>query len=133
MAGKTPEPLDPKGIPFCVYSHPGVAGVGWTEQGAAAQGMEVKTALFPFRNIGMAAVVGEKEGLLKAVVSKKDDTILGLHILGEGAWDLAGEAVAAVTHGFKVSQLAKVVHPHPALCEVFGETADLLEGFPVHY
>lgn len=133
MAGRSPEPLNLLAVPFCVYCHPGVAGIGLSEGEAKKRGLEVKAAAFPFRSIGMAAVEGEKEGFVKIVAEEKKGTIVGIHLLGEAAWNLAGEGVAAITHRFTLEDLCRVLHPHPSLCEVFGEAAELLEGFPIHF
>ena len=71
-------------IPLCIFTHPEVASVGFTEKEAKAKG-EIKIGRFPFRSNPKAVISGETDGLIKVIASRENDTIVGVHIIGPEA------------------------------------------------
>jgi NAD(P) transhydrogenase len=81
------ETIDPL-PPFAVYSIPEVAMVGLTEEAARAQGVDHEVGRGWFAGNAKATISGFTEGLVKLVFRRQDKTLLGAHILGEGASEL---------------------------------------------
>jgi NAD(P) transhydrogenase len=81
--------------PFGVYSLPEAARVGFTEEGAAAQGIEYEVGRGWFANNSRATIAGATDGLVKLVFRKDDRKLLGVHVLGDLAAELVhlGQAV----------------------------------------
>jgi dihydrolipoamide dehydrogenase len=75
---------------------------------------------------------GASEGLAKLVYDAESRVILGVHLVGSGVSELAGEAAALVEFYATVDDLALVVHPHPTLSELFVELAEAALGRPTH-
>lgn len=118
-------------VPACVYTYPEVASVGMTEDSAKHAGISAKVGRFNFRNNGRALTLGEREGFVK-VVADKDNTIIGGQILGANASEMISELTLAITLKAKASDLADMIHPHPALNEAIWEACGDLLGRAIH-
>jgi dihydrolipoamide dehydrogenase len=115
-------------IPRCIYSHPEVASVGLTEAAARAQGRTLKIGKIPFQAIGKAHVYGDPSGFAKVVADAHSGDILGVHLIGAHATDLISEAALALVVNATPWEVAQVVHPHPTLSEIMGETMMAVDG-----
>ena len=103
-----------KAVPSCIYTNPEVASVGMTEDAARQAGLSVKVGRFNFRNNGRALTLGEREGFVK-VIADQENTIIGGQILGVNASEMISELTLAITLKAKATDLADMIHPHPAL------------------
>ena len=118
--------------PNCTYTDPEVASVGLTEKKAKERGHDVKIGKFPFTANSKARILGEAGGLVKYVVDKKYDEILGLHIVGPKATELIVEGCIALEHEATAESVAKTVHAHPTLAEAMMEAAEDALGHSIH-
>ncbi|WP_417899691.1 dihydrolipoyl dehydrogenase [Bacillus haimaensis] len=132
IANENPAPIDYSMISKCVYSSPEVASVGYTEEEAKEKGFEVKTGKFSFRAIGKALVYGESDGFVKLVVNKKNDDILGVHMIGPHVTDMISEAGLARVLDATPWEIGHTIHPHPSLSEAIGEAALAVDGKAIH-
>ncbi|HUU30187.1 MAG TPA: dihydrolipoyl dehydrogenase [archaeon] len=119
-------------VPSCIYCQPQVASVGLTEAAALQAGHEVSVGRFPFRPLGKALALGERDGFVKAVVDKKSGKLLGMHILGPEATELIPEAVFAKYTGASAEEMHHAVHPHPTLSEALAEAVSAATGAAIH-
>jgi dihydrolipoamide dehydrogenase len=124
--------MDYSVVPQCIFTLPEVASVGLTEQEAASQGQEVEIGRFPFRANAMAAIVGEKRGLVKVVSDAKYGQILGVHIIGPQATCLIAEAVTAMKLESTVDDILATIHAHPSLSEAVWEAAADVQRRAIH-
>lgn len=109
-------------IPSVCFTSPAVASVGPTASRLREAGIEAGEASATFRSNGYAMAIGEPDGIAK-IVTGPDGTILGCSICGPHAADLIGEAALAVSCGLTINDLARTVHPHPTLSEIFTAAA----------
>lgn len=128
IAGKPCKQLDLNHIPSCVYCSPETAMVGLTEEQARATGRDVGTGVFDLTGNGKALTMGENRGFVKIVFDKATDEILGFHVIGPRATDLAAEAAAVMECEGTVAELAHTVHPHPTVSEAVMEAAHMCHG-----
>ncbi|MBN1862363.1 MAG: dihydrolipoyl dehydrogenase [Dehalococcoidales bacterium] len=119
-------------VPQCIFTLPEVASVGITEQEAASQGLAVAIGRFPFAANGMAAIVGERRGLVKIISEPKYGQILGVHIIGPQATCLIAEAVMAMKLESTVDDILATIHAHPSLSEAIWEAAADVQGRAIH-
>ena len=75
--------------------------------------------------------MGETEGLVK-IVAERDGPILGVHIAGPWATELLAEGYLSVNWEATAEDLGLLIHPHPTLSELFGESALALTGRSLH-
>jgi len=118
-------------VPACIYTNPEVASVGITEDAAKRAGIPVKVGRFNFRNNGRALTLGEREGFVK-IIADQDNIIIGGQILGSHASEMVSELTLAITLKAKASDLADMIHPHPALSEAIWEACGDLLGRAIH-
>ncbi|MGZ4797165.1 MAG: dihydrolipoyl dehydrogenase [Acidimicrobiia bacterium] len=118
-------------VPWGIYCHPEVAFAGLTEQAAIDRGHDVVTSVHRFVGNGRALIIGEPDGVVK-IVSERDGPILGVHIAGPWATELIAEGYLAVNWEATADDLGALIHPHPTLSELFGESALALTGRSLH-
>ncbi|HET7627484.1 MAG TPA: dihydrolipoyl dehydrogenase [Bacillales bacterium] len=133
MCDQNPQPIDETLVPRCVYSRPETASVGLTEKQALDQGYDVKIGKFPFAAIGKALIYGESDGFVKLVSNKKNDDLLGVHMVGPHVTDMISEAALARVLDAASWEVAETIHPHPSLAEIIGEAALAVDGKAIHY
>ncbi len=122
MAGE-PGHVNYDAIPGIIYTHPEVATVGKTEQQLKDAGIPYKKGKFPFMANGRAKAMGETDGMVKILAHAETDRILGFHVVGAHASDLAAEGAVAIEFSASAEDLARSVHAHPTLSEIIKEAA----------
>ena len=136
ILGERMVPVDYSRVPWAIYCHPEVAFAGLTEAQAKAAGIEVVTKKDPFGGNSRARIIGDTEGLVKVIATKRPDgsagPILGVHMAGPWATELLGAGYLAVNWEATPAEVAQFLQPHPSLSETFGETVLALTGRGLH-
>ncbi|WOJ96016.1 dihydrolipoyl dehydrogenase [Congregibacter brevis] len=131
IAGK-PAQVNYDCIPSIIYTHPEIAAVGRTEQELKSDGVPYKAGTFPFAASGRALAANDSEGLVKIISHAETDRILGCHIVGPSAADLAQQVLIAMEFGSSTEDLALMVFGHPTLSEAVHEAALAVDGHAIH-
>jgi dihydrolipoamide dehydrogenase len=137
LGGLPVVPIDYRGVPRVTYSHPEVASVGYTEQGAKDAGFEVVVESFRLQVLGRAAMA-KASGIVKLVAEADDDAdggagrILGIHIVGPRATDLISEGQLIYNWEALPTDVAQLIHAHPSFGEAIGEAHLALAGRALH-
>ncbi|PKC51711.1 hypothetical protein RhiirA1_356307, partial [Rhizophagus irregularis] len=124
--------VDYLAIPAVCFTDPEMATVGYNEEQAKAEGLEVNVAKFPFAANGRALALNQTEGFVKLVARKEDGLLVGAQIVGAGASDMISELCLAIEGGMTAEDVSLTIHPHPTLGEITMETAEVLLGNPIH-
>jgi dihydrolipoamide dehydrogenase len=132
MLGEEPTPIDYTKVPWGIYCHPEVAFCGLTEEQAKAQGVDVTTSVHRFAGNGRALIIGDSDGLVKIVADKATGVLLGVHICGPWATELIAEGYLSVNWEATGADIGALIHAHPTLSELFGESALALTGRMLH-
>ena len=119
-------------VPSAVFTFPEVASVGMSEEQVKEKGLEYEVGKFQFSGNGKALTMNNAEGMIKVIVSKDKQRILGVHIVGPNASDLLTEAALAMRGEFTVEEVANTMHGHPTLSEAFEEALTLTLGRGIH-
>ena len=106
-----------------LFTQPQVASVGLTAREAKAAGYDVVVGSAPLSMNPFGMIVAEKEGLVELVADKELGELLGLHIIGTAAAEMAGQGVLALQMEATLEDLAKASFPHPTLSESVAEAA----------
>jgi len=131
MAGHEGPPMSYDNIPSCTYTQPQVASVGLTEAKAKERG-PVKVGRFPFRALGKALAINEKEGFVKLVFDAKHGELLGAHLIGSEATEMIAELGIARALETTNLELHRTIHAHPTLAEAVMEAAGDAFGECIH-
>lgn len=118
-------------IPSVVYTWPEVAGVGLTEEAAAAKG-EIKVGKFPMAGNSRAKTNHEPDGFVKIIADAKSDRVLGVWSIAVPAGTMIAEAALAMEMGATSEDIAYTCHAHPTHSEAIKEAAMAVRGKAIH-
>ncbi|MDE5793924.1 MAG: dihydrolipoyl dehydrogenase [Muribaculaceae bacterium] len=105
-------------VPSAVFVVPECAMVGLTEEACKAQGIEIRKGLSFFRANGKALAMGEPDGICKLIFRKDDDRLIGAHIMGVEAADLAQQCADLMNAEMTLEEIQNVIFGHPTVSEV---------------
>ena len=111
-------------IPWCTYTDPEIAHVGYYEAEAKAAGLQVSTITESLSHVDRAILDGENEGLARVHYESKSGKILGGTIVARHAGEMISELTLAMTTGQKIGALASTIHPYPTQAEVLKKIGD---------
>jgi len=106
--------------------------VGQNEQQLKEAGIDYNVGTFPFVASGRALAANDSDGLVKILADAKTDRVLGCHIIGPSAADLAQTVVVAMEFSTSAEDLGLTVFSHPALSEAVHEAALAVNGHAIH-
>ncbi len=115
--GKTPRSADHIHVPSAVFAEPELATVGLSEMKAREQGFALDVYRTGFRPLKATLSGRATSILMKLVVDSKTDSVLGVHVVGEGAAEMIQMAAIAVRMGAKKSDFDATVALHPTAAE----------------
>lgn len=114
--------VDYNSIPSVIYTNPEVAAVGETTESAKAKGMNVEIKTVPLSYSGRYLAENEGgKGIMKVIVDKDHNKIVGFHMIGTYASELIFGAAMMVGKEMRLSEIQKFVFPHPTVGEVIRE------------
>lgn len=105
-------------VPSAVFTTPECGMVGLTEQQCKTSGIEFTTGTSFYRANGKALAMAESEGLCKLIFSKEDGRLLGAHVMGAQAADLAQQCADLMACGATRDRICDTVFSHPTISEL---------------
>lgn len=105
-------------VPSAVFVVPECGMVGLTEDACKAQGIEIRKGQSFFRANGKALAMGEPDGLCKLIFRKDDEKLIGAHIMGVRAADLAQQCADMMNAGMTLEGIENIIFGHPTVSEV---------------
>ena len=100
-----------------VFAQPPAASVGVTERGASAAGHDVVIFRARFRPMRYALSGRDEHVMIKLVVDRVSDRVLGLHVVGPDAPEIVQAAAIAVTMGATKRDFDRTFALHPTTAE----------------
>jgi glutathione reductase (NADPH) len=113
----TPSPVDHSFIPTAVFSQPEIGTVGLTEAAARAQYGEVDIYKSVFRPMKYVMPGREERMLMKLVVDAASGRVLGCHIIGPEAAEMAQLLAIPLRMGATKADFDATMALHPSLAE----------------
>ncbi len=117
LFGNRPTPIKHHLIPTAVFSQPACAAIGLTEPAAREAGHDVTIFRARFRPMRYALSGRDEQVLIKVVVDKKTDRVLGVHLVGPDTPEIVQAVAIAVTMGAKKADLDRTFALHPTTAE----------------
>ncbi|HUS28077.1 MAG TPA: FAD-dependent oxidoreductase [Kofleriaceae bacterium] len=115
--GGKPTPIKHEHIPTAVFCQPPLATVGLGEPAAIAAGHDVQIFKARFKPMRYALSKRDEHVLIKVVVSRANDAVLGVHMVGPDAPEIVQTAAIALTMGAKKADLDRTFALHPTTAE----------------
>lgn len=104
-------------IPTAVFAQPPLAQIGMTEAQAHDAGHEVVVYRSKFKPMRYALSGRDEQVLIKLVVSRTTDKVLGLHMVGPDAPEIVQSVAIAITMGATKADLDRTYALHPSTAE----------------
>ena len=115
--GGKPTGVDHSNIPTAVFSQPEIGTVGLTEDEARDQFAAVDIYKTSFRPMKATLGGGEEKIFMKMIVDADTDRVLGVHVMGHDAGELAQVLGVAVKMEATKAQFDATVAVHPTAAE----------------
>jgi dihydrolipoamide dehydrogenase len=110
-------------VPWAVYGLTEAAGVGLTEQEAAARGIGIRKASLPMRVSGRFAAENTfaGQGAVKVIADAANGKILGVHAVGAYAPEFIWGGAVLIEQELRIEEVKQLIFPHPTVCELIRE------------
>src|SRR5690554_2701403 len=120
FGGRADSKLDYRDVPFVVFSHPPLGGIGLTEVQAREQhGGAVQAYRSSFRRMLQPRAERPLRSLFKLVCVGAEQRVVGIHAFGEAADEILQGFAVALKRGITLSDLHDTVAIHPTSAEEF--------------
>jgi glutathione reductase (NADPH) len=117
LFGGRPTPVHHEHIPTAVFAQPAAATVGLTEPAALAGGREIEIFRARFRPMKYSLSGRDEHVLIKLIVEKSTDRVLGLHMVGLDAPEIVQAAAIAITMNATKADFDRTFAMHPTTAE----------------
>lgn len=104
-------------IATAVFTTPEIGTVGVTEAAARAKSIDIDVYRTLFRPMKHVLSGRDERTVMKLVVEKATDRVIGVHILGEDAGEMIQAVAIAVTMGATKADFDRTVAVHPTAAE----------------
>jgi glutathione reductase (NADPH) len=116
LFGKGPRLVDRTGVPTAVFSQPPVGTVGLTEGEARARGA-IDVYVSSFRPMKHTLSGRDERTMMKLVVDRATDRVLGVHVVGPDAPEIVQGVAIALRAGATKAIFDETIGIHPTAAE----------------
>lgn len=113
-------------VPSAVFTLPECGMVGKTEDECKAEGLDIMIGQSFFRANGKSLAMNEPDGLVKLIFRKDDERLVGAHIMGVEAADLAQQCCDLMNRDVTLREFRQIIFSHPSVSEVLMAAANSL-------
>ncbi len=117
--GNRPRQANHANVPSAVFSQPPVGTVGMTEAEAGKAGHAVDIYRSEFRPMKQTLGGGSERAMMKLVVDRETDRVLGAHMVGADAPEIVQGVAIAIKCGATKADFDATVGIHPTAAEEF--------------
>jgi glutathione reductase (NADPH) len=119
LFGKRALSIDYENVPSAVFSQPPIGTVGLTEFEARRRFGEIDIYKSNFRPLKHTLGGREERSLMKLIVDRKTDRVVGCHMLGTDAGEIVQGLAVALQCGATKAQFDATIAVHPTAAEEF--------------
>jgi glutathione reductase (NADPH) len=117
LFGKRPTAIKHHLIPTAVFAQPPAAAVGMSEAAARAAGIDCSIHRARFRPMRYSLSGRDEHVMIKLLVDRANDRVIGVHIVGPDAPEIVQAAAIAVTMGATKADFDRTFALHPTTAE----------------
>lgn len=114
-------------VPACIFTRPEIAVVGISEQQAKEQGIRTAAGKAVLYSNARTLISGTGRSFMKVIADKEDGRILGASLMCSHATEMISELSEAIDNGLTVSQMLRVIRPHPTFHETLTDALEDLD------
>ena len=119
LFGSAGKSVDYRNIPTAVFSQPEIGTVGMTEVEARDKGIDVVIFRSTFTPMKQSMAGHKEKCLMKLVVDRDSDRVLGAHMVGPDAGEIIQGIAIAINMGATKAQFDQTIGIHPSAAEEF--------------
>jgi glutathione reductase (NADPH) len=119
LFGDTPRSPDHEYVPAAVFSQPPVGTVGLTEEEAAEKFEAIDVYRSSFRALKHTLTDGKERTMMKLIVDRASDRVVGLHMVGPEAGEIIQGFAVAIKAGATKADFDATIGVHPTSAEEF--------------
>ncbi len=108
-------------VPFCLFTDPELARIGFSEREARARGIHYRLAKLPMAHVLRTHTLSETRGFMKALVEPDGEKILGFTAFGPEAGEVMAVVQVAMAGRLPFTVLRDAVLAHPTMAEGLGD------------
>ena len=117
--GDAEKVMDYAFIPTAVFCQPNIGTVGLTEEETKARGIDIDVYLSDFKPMKHTLSGRDERTLMKMIVDKSSDRVIGLHMVGPDAGEICQGMAVAMKAGATKADFDSTVGIHPTAAEEF--------------
>jgi NAD(P) transhydrogenase len=110
---------NPSFYPYGIYTIPEISFIGKTEEQLTEEDVPYEVGVAYYREIARGQIRGDTTGRLKIIFHRETHSLLGVHIIGEGASELLHIGQAVMALGGKLEYFVDTVFNYPTLAECY--------------
>ena len=110
---------NPSFYPYGIYTIPEISFIGKTEEQLTEEDVPYEVGVAYYREIARGQIRGDTTGRLKIIFHRETHSLLGVHIIGEGASELLHIGQAVMALGGKLDYFVDTVFNYPTLAECY--------------
>ncbi len=118
-AGKPPRSMSYEFIPTAVFTHPNIGTVGFSEAEARKEFGEIAIYRSEFKALKHTLSGSSERTLMKLIVDKASDRVVGLHMVGADAGEIVQGFAVAMKAGATKAVFDSTIGIHPTAAEEF--------------
>jgi NAD(P) transhydrogenase len=115
----TPGMLDPKLLPFGIYTIPEISMVGMSEESLTKDKVNYEVGIAKYEELAKAQMLGDDQGMLKILFSPDTYKVYGVHVIGDRAAEIVHIGQAAMSLGAPIQYFRDTVFNYPTLAEAY--------------
>ena len=119
LYGGMPNRMDHSNVPSAVFSQPPIGSVGLTPEAAAEAGIDPAVYTAGFKAMKNTISGREERTMMKLVVDKGSDKVVGAHMLGPDAPEIIQGIGIAIKAGATKADFDATIGVHPTAAEEF--------------
>jgi len=110
---------NPSFYPYGIYTIPEISFIGKTEEQLTEEDVPYEVGVAYYREIARGQIRGDTTGRLKLIFHRETHSLLGVHIIGDGASELLHIGQAVMALGGTLNYFVDTVFNYPTLAECY--------------
>ena len=115
----TPGTLDPRLLPFGIYTIPEISMVGYSEEYLTKEKIAYEVGVSKYEELAKGQMLGDQQGMLKILFCPNTYKLLGVHIIGDRAAEIVHIGQAAMSLGATIHYFRDTCFNYPTLAEAY--------------
>ncbi len=115
----TPSELDPRLLPYGIYTIPEISMVGHSEEYLTKEKISYEVGIAKYEELAKGQMLGDDQGMLKLLFSPETFKLLGVHVIGDRAAEIVHIGQAAMALDAPMQFFRDTVFNYPTLAEAY--------------